>query len=77
MAEPTFSPPGPAFDASKAKGKTIVNVSLNSTVPFNQIVDAAMGEAGKDAGVKVVQFTNQGQVSQWIQGVQSGDRAEG
>ncbi|GAA2163786.1 sugar ABC transporter substrate-binding protein [Pedococcus bigeumensis] len=71
-ALPSFTAPGPAFDASKAKGKTIVNVSLNSTVPFNQIVDAAMGEAGKEAGVKVVQFTNQGQVSQWIQGVQSG-----
>jgi ribose transport system substrate-binding protein len=71
-ALPSFTAPGPTFDASKAKGKTIVNVSLNSTVPFNQIVDAAMGEAGKEAGVKVVQFTNQGQVSQWIQGVQSG-----
>jgi ribose transport system substrate-binding protein len=71
-ALPSFSAPGAAFDAAKAKGKTIVNVSLNSTVPFNQIVDAAMGEAAKEAGVKLVQFTNQGQVSQWIQGVQSG-----
>lgn len=71
-ALPSFTPPGPAFDAAKAKGKTILNIGLNSTVPFNQIVDAAMGEAGKEAGVKVVQFTNQGQVSQWIQGVQSG-----
>lgn len=71
-ALPSFTAPGEAFDASKAKGKMIVNVSLNSTVPFNQIVDASMEEAGKAAGVKVVQFTNQGQVSQWIQGVQSG-----
>ena len=68
---PTFTKPGPAFDASKASGKTVVNISLNSTVPFNQIVDAAMGEAGKAAGVEVVQFTNQGQTSQWIQGIQS------
>lgn len=71
-AVPTFTAPGPAFDASKAKGKTVLNISLNSTVPFNQIVDAAMEDAGKAAGVKVVQFTNQGQVSQWSQGVQSG-----
>jgi len=70
-ALPSFSAPGPAFDASKAKGKTIVNIPLNSTVPFNQIIDAAMGEAGKAAGVKVTQYTNQGQVSQWIQGVES------
>jgi ribose transport system substrate-binding protein len=69
---PSFQVPGPAFDASKAKGKTVVNISLNSTVPFNQIVDASMEEAGKAAGVKVVQYTNQGQVSQWVQGVQSG-----
>ncbi|UKA64605.1 sugar ABC transporter substrate-binding protein [Arthrobacter sp. FW306-04-A] len=71
QAAPSFSPPGPAFDASKAKGKVVANISLNSTVPFNQIVDAAMGDAGKAAGVKVVQFTNQGQVSQWIQGMDS------
>lgn len=70
-AEPTFRPPGPAFDASPARGKTIVNISLNSTVPFNQIVDAAMEEAGRAAGVKVVQFTTQGQVSQWVQGMDS------
>jgi ribose transport system substrate-binding protein len=70
-AQPAFSAPGPVFDASKAKGKTIVNISLNSTVPFNQIVDAAMEEAGKAAGVKVVQYTNQGQVPQWIQGMDS------
>jgi ribose transport system substrate-binding protein len=70
-AVPSFTPPGPAFDASKASGKTVVNISLNSTVPFNQIVDAAMSEAGEAAGVKVVQYTNQGQTSQWIQGMES------
>ncbi len=66
---PVFSPPGPAFDASKARGKTIVNISLNSTVPFNQIVDRSMREAATVAGVKLVQYTNQGQPSQWIQGI--------
>ena len=54
---PTFSPPGPAFDASKVRGKTMVNVTLNSTVPFNEIVDTAMGEAAKAAGVNIVQYT--------------------
>ena len=48
-----------------------MNISLNSTVPFNQIVDASMGEAAKAAGVNLVQFTNQGQVSQWQQGMES------
>lgn len=69
---PAFIPPGPAFDASKARGKKIVNVSLNSTVPFNQIVDQTMGEAAAAAGVQLVQYTNQGQPNQWIQGIQSG-----
>jgi len=71
QATSSFTAPGPAFDASKAKGKTVVNISLNSTVPFNQIVDASMTEAGKAAGVKVIQYTNQGQTSQWIQGMES------
>ena len=69
---PTFTAPGPAFDVSKVRGKTILNVSLNSTVPFNQIVDKAMGEAAKAAGVRLIQYTNQGQPAQWIQGIQSG-----
>ena len=71
MAEPTFAPPGPKFDASKAAGKTVVNISLNSTVPFNQIVDKSMEEAAAAAGVNLIQFTNQGQVSQWQQGMES------
>jgi len=66
---PAFSPPGPAFDASKARGKTIVNISLNSTVPFNNIVDQSMQDAATAAGVKLIQYTNQGQPSQWIQGI--------
>ena len=70
---PTFTAPGPAFDVAKVRGKTILNVSLNSTVPFNQIVDKAMGDAAKAAGVRLIQYTNQGQPTQVeFQGIQSG-----
>lgn len=69
---PEFSPPGPAFDASAARGKTILNIPLNSTVPFNQIIDDAMAEAAGEAGVNFIEYANQGQPSQWIQGIESG-----
>jgi len=71
-AAPMFTPPGSAFSLAKARGKTILNVPLNSTVPFNQLVDKGMAEAAAAAGIKFIEYTNQGQPSQWIQGVQSG-----
>lgn len=68
-AVPTFTPPGPAFDASKARGKTIFNIPLLSTNTFNQIVDEAQAEAAKVAGVKLIQFNNEGSPSQWVNGM--------
>jgi ribose transport system substrate-binding protein len=69
---PKFVPPGPAFDASKARGKTIFNVPLLSTDTFNQIVDKAEAAAAKTAGLKFVQYTNQGSPAQWVAGVNQG-----
>jgi ribose transport system substrate-binding protein len=68
-AVPTFQPPGPSFDASKARGKTIFNIPLLSTDKFNQIVDQAEAEAAKVAGVKLIQFNNEGSPSQWVNGM--------
>ena len=68
-AEPKFVPPGPAFDASKARGKTIFNIPLLSTDTFNQIVDKAEAEAAEAAGVKFVQFNNEGSPAQWVNGM--------
>lgn len=68
-AVPSFTAPGPAFDASKARGKTIFNIPLNSTIPFNQIIDQASAVAAKAAGANFVEYSNQGQPSQWIQGI--------
>jgi ribose transport system substrate-binding protein len=68
-ATPKFLPPGPAFDASKAKGKTIFNIPLLSTDTFNQIVDKAEAEAAQAAGVKFIQFNNEGTPSQWVNGM--------
>lgn len=68
-AEPKFVPPGPAFDASKARGKTIFNIPLLSTDTFNEIVDKAEAEAAEVAGVKLIQFNNEGSPAQWVNGM--------
>lgn len=68
-AVPTFVAPGPAFDASKAKGKTIFEIPVANYLPF--VVNIAKAEAAiaKQLGVKFVDYSNQGQPSQWVQGV--------
>jgi ribose transport system substrate-binding protein len=66
---PKFVAPGPAFDASKSRGKTIFNIPLLSTDTFNEIVDKAEAEAAAAAGVKLVQFNNEGSPAQWVNGM--------
>jgi ribose transport system substrate-binding protein len=66
---PKFMPPGPDFDASAARGKTIFNIPLLSTDTFNEIVDKAEADAAKVAGLKFVEFKNEGTPSQWVAGM--------
>jgi ribose transport system substrate-binding protein len=66
---PKFEPPGPSFDASKARGKKIFNIPLLSTDTFNQIVDKASAKAAKAAGVEFVQYNNEGDPAQWVAGM--------
>ncbi len=68
-AIPEFTPPGPAFDASKAAGKKIFNIPLASTDTFNQLVDKAQAQAAKAAGVQLVQYNNEGQPKDWVAGM--------
>ena len=67
---PVFTAPGPAFDASKAKGKTVFEIPVASYLPFIANTGNAMVEVGKKIGVNVIDYPNQGQPSQWAQGVQ-------
>jgi ribose transport system substrate-binding protein len=53
-AVPAFTPPGPAIDASKAKGKTVLYLSLDNSIPLQQTISKALGTAGKQVGVKVL-----------------------
>lgn len=69
MALPKFTPPGPAFDAKKAKGKTIFSIPVSSANPFTANIEVAMAGAAKLLGIKFVNYTNQAQVPQWVQGM--------
>jgi ribose transport system substrate-binding protein len=75
LGVPKFEPP-PAFEASKAKGKFVWDVPLNSSLPFQQGVDEGVTEAAKAAGLKLQYFQNQGTVSEWVQGIQQGITAK-
>lgn len=66
---PEFVAPGPAFDASKAAGKTVFNIPLSSEVPFLQVIDEAMMQVADTYGINFIEFPTQGQPSQWVQGI--------
>ena len=65
-----WSYPGEPFDASKASGKTIFSIQENSTNPFTNTIVAGMQDVAKQTGIKVIDYPNQGQRTQWIQGIQ-------
>jgi ribose transport system substrate-binding protein len=67
MALPEFVAPGPAFDASKARGKTIVDIGLSSAIPFVLTIEEAMKEVAQEYGIEYQVCENQGQPSQWAQ----------
>jgi ribose transport system substrate-binding protein len=68
---PTFHPPGPRVDVGNLKGKRIF---LIQEIPndFNSVIQTAMKSIADRAGVRITIYTNQGQVSQWVQGMEEG-----
>jgi ribose transport system substrate-binding protein len=62
--------PGDPFDSRKAAGKTIFSIQENSTNPFTNTVVAGMKDVADKVGVKIVDYPNQGQRTEWIQGIQ-------
>ena len=63
---PTAVEPGPAFDASKAKGKTIWTVPTSSSVPILKLQNDALVAALKPLGVKVVNYSADGSPDSWV-----------
>jgi ribose transport system substrate-binding protein len=71
-AIPKFVPPGPGFDAKrKLRGKTIFEIPITSEVPFVAAVEHGMRQAAGKVGAKLVVYPNQGQPTQWAQGIRT------
>ncbi len=66
---PTLVNPGSKIDSSEAKGKSIFVIPLFSNNQYNQLIDAAMVQAGRLTDTSVRVFENQGQVNQWVAGM--------
>ena len=67
---PKFTYKGKPVDVSKAKGKTIFAIPISSSIPYIKQTDQLMEKIAKAHGLKWVEFANQGQPSEWVQGMQ-------
>ncbi len=65
---PDFTLEAESFDVSKAKGKTLFNIPVASTIPYVAAVDQEMKRVAEDQGVKFIQFENEGSPTQWAAG---------
>lgn len=68
--------PGPAFDGKKAAGSLVYTIGENSASEFAQSMYAGIKEAADQADIKVVDYPNQGDKTQWIQGVNAAVNAK-
>jgi ribose transport system substrate-binding protein len=72
-AVPTFKPAGDPFDAKKVMaGKAILSVPGTGTDPFYVQMNAGMKWAADQVGYKFSVWNNQGQLTQYQQGIQQG-----
>jgi ribose transport system substrate-binding protein len=69
-AVPKFVAPGPSFNAkARAGGKTIFIIPASSQIPFVSTIANHIKRVTAPVGVKVTVWQNQGQPSQWVQGM--------
>lgn len=68
-AIPAFQAPGPAFDSSKVKGKKLFSIPVSMANPFTANIQTGMQGGAKVIGLDYTTFSNQGQPSQWVQGM--------
>jgi ribose transport system substrate-binding protein len=69
-AQPTFAAPGAAFDAKAAvQGKTLLSIPASSTIPFVQTLQDGVKKLAPTVGLNFIDWPNQGQPSQWVQGM--------
>src|SRR5680860_246459 len=68
-AEPEFTAPGPPVDAAAAAGKSVALIPASSNVPFVTTIANNMVSIGRDVGLEVSVFKNNGSPAEWTQGV--------
>ena len=62
--------PGPPFDAAACmKDKSILSIPVSSANPFTANIEKAMQGVAAKVGFKFTTWENQGQSSQWVQGM--------
>ena len=66
---PKFKAPGSSIDASAAKGKIIFNIPVASYLPFVVNVGKSMASISQKLGISFIDYPNQGQPSEWVQGI--------
>ena len=70
-ALPGFTAPGKPFDAATCMaGKKILSIPSSSSIPFATAVEQTMVEVAADVGFEVRTWQNQGQPTQWVQGIE-------
>jgi ribose transport system substrate-binding protein len=72
LARPRFTAPGPAFDAARElPDRRIFEIPITSEVPFIGAVEKGMRQAAEEVGAELVVYPNQGEPSQWAQGIRT------
>ncbi len=67
---PTFEAPGEAFDAKACMaGKSIFTIPASSSIPFIKTIADHRNEIAKQLGFEHSIWENQGNPTQWIQGI--------
>src|SRR5262245_27902107 len=65
MGEAQWKAPGPAFDASKAAGKTVYYIGVDMSIPILQTIAGQLKAALATAGAKLVVCDGKGQPTEW------------
>jgi ribose transport system substrate-binding protein len=68
---PRFTPPGPSFDTEELRGRRIFEIPITSEVPFVTAFEQGMQDAADAVGAELVVYRNQGEPSQWVQGIRT------
>ena len=70
---PEFIPPGPPFKVMDCMpGKKLLSIPTSSTIPFVDGIETSMATVAKQIGFTFQQWKNQGQPTQWVQGMEFG-----